>query len=154
LASTAATHFDQGDQAAKNPIDRAGCRPDFAILCYPVISFTADCTHQGSKRNLLGERPDAKLVESLSNEKQVTKDTPPTFLMHTGDDAGVPVENSLLFYAALRKAGVPAEMHIYEHGRHGLGLAVGVASVSSWPDRCVDWMRGRDLLGKKTSKGE
>jgi acetyl esterase/lipase len=148
LASSAGTHFDAGKAASDDPIERASCRPDFLILCYPVISFTAPTTHQGSKKNLLGENPDPKLVESMSSELQVTPDTPPTFLWHTDADSGVPPENSVLFYLALRKAKVPAELHIFEKGKHGLGLAAGVPAVSSWPDRAIDWMRGRGLLEK------
>jgi len=109
LASTAGTHFD------------AGSRPDFMILAYAVISFTTPFTHQGSKKNLIGDNPDPKLAESLSNELQVTAQTPPTFLFHTTTDKTVPVENSVLFYMALRKAGVPAEMHLYANGPHGTG---------------------------------
>ncbi len=123
LASTVATHFDAGDPKSDDPIERESCRPDFAILCYPVISMTEPFGHSGSKRNLLGPNPDPKLAENLSNEKQVTADTPPTFIFHTGADTGVPVENSLAFYQALRKAKVPAEMHIYQEGPHGVGLA-------------------------------
>ena len=149
LASSAGTHFDQGKIAAVDPIERVGCRPDFLILCYPVISLTTPFTHQGSKQNLLGENPDPKLVESLSSELQVTPETPPTFLFHTDADAGVAAENSVLFYLALRKAKVPAEMHLYEKGPHGVGLARNLPGVSSWPDRCVDWMRGRGLLEPK-----
>jgi acetyl esterase/lipase len=145
LASTAGTHFDPGDAGAADPIDRAGSRPDFLVLCYPVISF-GTFAHQGSKRNLLGENPDPKLVESLSNETQVTAQTPPTFLFHTTTDATVPVENSVMFYAALRKAGVPAELHIYERGPHGVGLAQTDEALSSWPARLADWLRGRGLL--------
>jgi acetyl esterase/lipase len=148
LASTAATHFDLGHPDAAHPIDRVSCRPDFAVLVYPVISFTSDFTHRGSKRNLLGESPDAQLVESLSNEKQVTKETPPTFLVHTNEDSGVPPENSVLFYLALRKAGVPAELHIYEKGRHGLGLGGGDPAFSAWPAHCITWLRVRGLLSK------
>lgn len=146
LASTAATHFDKGNFSASDPIDRQGSRPDFAILGYPVISFTTDYTHQGSKRNLLGENPDPKLVELLSNELQVTAETPPTFLFHTNEDAGVPPENSVLFYLALRKAGVPAELHIYERGRHGAGLAPTDKVLSSWPARLADWLYSRGYL--------
>ncbi len=142
LASSAGTHFDQGKPDADDPIDRVSCRPDFMILCYPVISLTTPYTHQGSKKNLLGENPDEKLVESMSSELQVTPDTPPTFLFHTNADTGVPSENSVLFYLALRKAGVPAELHIYEKGRHGVGLAPELPALKSWPDRCIDWMRG------------
>jgi dipeptidyl aminopeptidase/acylaminoacyl peptidase len=115
------------------------------ILCYPVISF-GEFAHQGSRRNLLGENPDPKLVESLSNETQVTPLTPPTFLFHTTNDATVPVENSVMFYAALRKAGVPAELHIYERGPHGVGLAPTDEALSTWPARLADWLRVRGLL--------
>jgi acetyl esterase/lipase len=150
LASTAITHLDAGDPKAADPIDKASCRPDFAILLYPVISFTAPCTHRGSMNNLLGEKvKDAKLVESLSNELQVTKKTPPTFLMHAGGDRGVPAENSVLFYLAMRKAGVPGELHIYEKGGHGFGLAPKDPVLGTWPDRCADWMRVRGILKKK-----
>jgi acetyl esterase/lipase len=146
LASSAGTHFDAGKPDASDPIERVGCRPDFLVLCYPVISFTTPYTHEGSKKNLLGEHPDAKLVESMSSELAVTPDTPPTFLFHTNEDTGVPPENSVLFYLALRKAKVPAEMHIYEKGRHGLGLAPDFPAVKSWPERCIEWLRGRGLL--------
>jgi acetyl esterase/lipase len=146
LASSVGTHFDKGNPSAKDPIDQMSCRPDFMILCYPVISFTTAYTHQGSKNNLLGKEPDPKLVESLSNENQVTADTPPTFLFHTSEDTGVPPENSVLFYLALRRANVPAEMHIYEKGPHGVGLAKKLPGVNSWPDRCIQWLESRGVL--------
>jgi acetyl esterase/lipase len=146
LASTAATHFDGGNPGAADPIDRLGSRPDFAVLCYPVISFTTPYVHRGSMRALLGESPDPKLVENLSNELQVTAQTPPTFLFHTNTDTVVPAENSILFYMALRKAGVPAEIHVYENGPHGVGLAQTDEALSSWPARLADWLRGRGLL--------
>jgi acetyl esterase/lipase len=149
LASSAGTHFDAGKLKATDPIDRVSCRPDFLILCYPVVSFTAPFTHAGSRKNLLGEDPDAKLVESFSNELQVTPQTPPAFLWHTDADSGVPPQNSVLFYLALKKAKVPAELHIYEQGRHGLGLADGAIGAESWPEQCLAWMRGRGLLGKE-----
>lgn len=147
LASTAGTHFDAGDPQAADPIDRPSSRPDFLVLCYPVISFTTPYTHKGSLRNLLGTDPDPQLVESLSNELQVTPETPPTFLFHTTADTGVPPENSVLFYLALRKAGVPTEMHLYEKGRHGVGLAQSDPILRSWPDRLEGWFRTRGLLG-------
>jgi acetyl esterase/lipase len=149
LASSAGTHFQNRYSDIKDSIDQVSCRPDFMILIYPVISFTEWCTHKGSMRNLLGNNPEKELVENLSNEKQVTPDTPPTFLVHGNDDKGVPPENSILFYLALRKAKVPAEMHIYENGKHGFGLGKEYGAVSSWPVRCEDWMRGRGLLNKK-----
>ena len=149
LASSAGTHFQNRYNEPKDSIDNVSCRPDFMILIYPVISFTEWCTHKGSMRNLLGDNPEKELVENLSNEKQVTPQTPPTFLVHGNDDKGVPPENSIYFYLALRKAKVPAEMHIYENGRHGFGLGQNHGAVSSWPVRCVDWMKGRGLLDKK-----
>jgi len=145
LAATAGTHFDPVNTAATDPIDHAPSRPDFLILCYPVISFQ-NYVHQGSKRNLLGENADPKLVELLSNETQVTAQTPPTFLFHTNADTGVPPENSMLFYMALRKAGVPAEIHIYERGPHGVGLAQTDQALSTWSSRLADWLRVRGLL--------
>lgn len=149
LASTAATHFDLGRFGAVDRIDAASCRPDFAILCYPVIAFDEPYTHRGSQRNLLGDDADAKLVKSLSNEKQVTSQTPPTFLWHTTEDKAVPPENSVMFYLALKRAGVPAELHIYEKGRHGLGLAKSTPGTSSWPLVCQEWMRGRGLFSEQ-----
>ena len=145
LTSSAGTHFDAGKSDAADAIDRQSSRPDFLVLGYPVISFTQN-VHQGSKRALLGDNTDPKLVENLSNELQVTAQTPPTFLFHTSNDQTVPVENSVMFYLALRKAGVPAEMHIYENGPHGVGLAPTDEALSSWPARLADWMRGRGLL--------
>jgi dipeptidyl aminopeptidase/acylaminoacyl peptidase len=118
------------------------------ILMYPVISFTEWYTHKGSRANLLGRNPDKDLMESFSNEKQVTRETPPTFLVHADDDKVVPSENSVAFYLALRKAGVPAEMHIYEKGGHGFGPGIGKGVCSSWMARCADWMKGRGLLDK------
>ena len=146
LASTAATHFDPGNPGATDAIDRVSSRPDFAVLAYAVISFTTPYLHRGSRDNLLGPNPDPKLVESLSNELQVTAATPPTFLFHTSTDPVVPVENSVLFYLALRKAGVPAEMHIYDQGPHGVGLATTDEALSTWPARLADWLRVRGLL--------
>ncbi len=154
LASTAGTHFHKGRADAKDPIDRVSCRPDFMVLIYPVVSLTDWYAHSGSRRNLLGNNPDEKLVEHLSNEKLVTPETPPTFLIHTYEDKGVPAENSIYFYLALRKAKVPSEMHIYQKGRHGFGLGQKHGPVSSWPLRCAEWMRGLGLLDKKSSEGK
>jgi acetyl esterase/lipase len=148
LAAMAATHFDEGKASAADAIDRTSSRPDFLVLAYPVISCTAPFSHAWSCKQLLGDHPDPKLAELVSNEKQVTPKTPPTFLFHTDDDDGVSPENSLAFYTALRKAGVPAELHIYEHGRHGVGLALDDPVLSSWPKRLADWFRVRGLLPK------
>jgi acetyl esterase/lipase len=150
LASTIATHFDDGKSDADDPIERASCRPDFAILAYPVITFLPPHAHMGSRKNLLGDRADdEKLVESLCNDKQVTEKTPPTFLFHTNQDNGVVPENSILFYLALRKAKVPAELHIYEKGPHGVGLAPKDEVLTTWKERLADWLKGRGLLEKK-----
>jgi acetyl esterase/lipase len=154
LASTAGTHFHTGKPDAKDPIDRVSCRPDFMVLVYPVISMIEWYAHSGSRRNLLGNKPDEKLVENLSNERQVTPETPPTFLVHTYEDRGVPAENSIYFYLALRKAKVPAEMHLYQKGPHGFGLGQNYGAVSTWPQRCADWMRGLGLLDKKNSQSK
>jgi len=141
LASTLSTHFDHGDPASPDPVERVSCRPDFSILMYPVISFTGEFTHSGSRTALLGEDPDPSLVKYFSNELQVTDDTPPAILIHSGDDRGVPVENSIVYYEALRAHQVPAELHIYPYGGHGYSLAVGKGHLSTWPDRVVQWIR-------------
>ncbi|MBI2685840.1 MAG: alpha/beta hydrolase [Acidobacteria bacterium] len=144
LSASAATHFDSGKPSSDDIIEHASSRPDFAVLAYPVITFTEEAyVHKGSRRNLLGENPDPKLVENLSNERAVTKETPPCFLFHTDADTGVPPENSVLFYLALRKHGVPAELHIYEKGPHGVGLAWSDIALSTWPARLADWLRNR-----------
>jgi acetyl esterase/lipase len=140
LASTAATHFAHFDSEA-DPIDRQSDRPDFAILSYPVISMLEPYVHLGSRRNLLGDKPDPALVQLLSNELQVTAQTPPTFLFHTTEDQVVPVENSVNFYLALKKAGVPVEMHIYQKGRHGVGLAAADPILCTWPDHLAAWLQ-------------
>jgi len=152
LASTAATHFDAGDPAAADPIQRAGSRPDFAVLCYAVIAFDEPYTHRGSQQNLLGKDADPALVRSLSNEKQVTAQTPPTFLFHTDEDKGVPPENSVEFYLALRRAGVPGELHVFQKGQHGIGLGLSVPGTSAWPKLCEAWMRNRGLLPATAEK--
>lgn len=146
LASTAATHFDDGDADAADPTERVGCRPDFAVLCYAVIAFGEPYTHYGSQRNLLGGDAGDELIRQFSNEKQVTADTPPTFLWHTYEDTGVPAENSIYFYLACRKHKVPAEMHLFEKGRHGVGLGKGITGTADWSNRCADWMKVRGLL--------
>jgi acetyl esterase/lipase len=145
LAATAGTHFDAGKPDAADAIERASSRPDFLVLAYPVISFDPAITHAGSVRNLLGEKPDPALIEELSNDLRVTSDTPPTFLFHTNADTGVVAENSVRFYLALRRAKVPAELHIFENGPHGVGLALGDPALSAWPTLLTTWLRGRGL---------
>jgi len=146
LASTAGTHFDGGDPQAADPIDRESSRPDFMILAYPVISLDTGYTHRGSRDNLLGPDPAPELLENLSNHKQVTGDTPPAFLFHTDEDEVVPAENSVIFYLALRKAKVPAEIHIFRRGNHGVGLAPGDSILSIWPLLLQAWLRTNGLL--------
>ncbi|MFK8113038.1 MAG: alpha/beta hydrolase [Rubripirellula sp.] len=141
LCSTVSTHFSDGVADAEDPIARVSSRPDFAILCYPVISLGKPHTHKGSQRNLLGENPDVKLIEFLSNELQVSERTPPTFLFHTVEDKAVPIENAIEYFSACRGHGVPIEMHVFPNGRHGLGLAKDTPGASVWPDLCADWLR-------------
>jgi acetyl esterase/lipase len=148
LVSTLGTHFDAVDAKAADLIDQASSRPDFMILIYPVITMTEDFGHAGSKKNLLGENPDPALARSLSSEHQVKNDSPPAFLIHTSGDKGVPPQNSLVFYDALQRAGVPAELHIYQNGGHGFGLGRDIPGTRDWPERCREWMAGRGLLGK------
>lgn len=142
LASTLLTHFDAGQPDAADPVERQSSRPDLGILCYAVITM-GQYTHEGSKRNLLGNSPSPALVELLSNEKQVTKDTPPCFIWHTWEDGAVPVENSLQFAEALRKAGVPFALHIYQKGGHGMGLAdkPPFAHPHPWAADCLFWLK-------------
>lgn len=142
LASTAGTHF------TKAVIDNPGnvnLRPDFMILLYPVISF-GEMAHKGSKDNLIGQSPSANMIDLYSNEKQVTANTPITFLVQAQDDKTVPVQNSLMFYDALVKNKIKAEMHIYTAGGHGFGLN-NPTSKQHWFDWCRDWMDANKLLG-------
>jgi acetyl esterase/lipase len=141
LASSASTHFDAGTPDAADPIDRVSSRPDFAVLAYPVISFVEPWTHQGSKTNLLGEHPDPALARSLSSDTQVTASTPPTFIYHTNADTVVPVENAVAYFQALRKAGVPAEMHLFRNGPHGTGLGQQDPALAEWPRLLANWLR-------------
>jgi len=145
LASSAATHFDSGNAKSTDAVEKVSCRPDFAILCYPVIAFDQPYTHKGSQKNLLGENASPDLVKSMSSELQVTKETPPTFLWHTSEDTGVPPENSIVFYLALAKVKVPAELHVFEKGRHGVGLGKGINGTEGWSAACVSWLKGRGM---------
>ena len=131
LASTAVTHYDAGKPDVEDPIERVSSRPDLGILCYAVISMGPN-THGGSKNNLLGKEPSEELVKLLSNELQVTKETPPCFLWHTWEDKGVKVENSLEFAAALQRAGVPFDLHVYQKGGHGIGLGTRELDPAKW----------------------
>jgi acetyl esterase/lipase len=141
LVSTVATHFDAGKKGSSDEIERQSSRPDFLILGYPVISLTTEYTHRFSREMVLGKELDPELARYLSSELQVTSLTPPTFLFHTNADDGVPAENSLLFFMALRKAGVPAELHVYQNGKHGVGLLPADPVLASWADRLHDWLK-------------
>jgi len=145
LASTLATHFDAGNASAAEAVERESSRPDLAILCYPVISLV-EFAHAGSRRNLLGESPPPDLVRFLSSELQVTKDTPPTFLWHTVEDKAVPVENSFMFASALRRAGVPFALHVYEQGAHGLGLGREGRPAPPWGGQLLYWLKERKFV--------
>ncbi|MCA9130911.1 MAG: alpha/beta hydrolase [Planctomycetales bacterium] len=141
LCTTVLTHFDAGNPESEDAIDRQSCRPDFGIVCYAVIALGEDFTHRGSQRNLLGDSPSQELIDSLSNEKQVTSETPPCFVWHTAEDKVVAAENSLRFYSALVKAGSPSELHIFPHGRHGIGLAKDFPGADAWPNLAETWLK-------------
>ena len=144
LASTLVTHFNAGKPDATDPVERESSRPDLGILCYPVISLV-EFPHVGSRRNLLGDNPTPDLVRHLSNELQVTKDTPPCFIWHTVEDKTVPVENALLFASALRRAGVPFSLHIYEKGAHGLGFGRSGREAPPWAEQLRHWFTERNF---------
>ncbi len=148
LCSTVSTHFLDATSTGKDPVARVSSRPDFSILCYPVIAFGKPYTHHGSQQNLIGPKPDPKLVEELSNERQVTNDTPPTFIFHTAEDTVVPVQNSLQYYLALQRNGVPSELHVFPKGRHGVGLARQLPGASQWPELCRQWLSRLGMLSK------
>jgi acetyl esterase/lipase len=148
LTTTVLTHFDKGQAEADDPVERESCRPDFGIVCYAVIALGEDFTHRGSQRNLLGADASDELIRSLSNEKQVTSDTPPCFVWHTAEDQAVPAENSLRFYSALVRAGVPAELHVFPEGRHGIGLGADIPGASSWPRLCRAWLTRLGIVGE------
>jgi acetyl esterase/lipase len=141
LAACAATLYDHPDGRTGNALDVVSARPDFVVLLYPVILMDGPFVHRGSRTNLLGANPSPERIQLLSVERQVTKDTPPVFLVHTADDKSVPLENSIAFYLALRQAGVPAELHLFKQGPHGFGLRQGLGPTSGWPKICEEWMR-------------
>ena len=140
LAASAATHFDAGDPASPDAVERESCRPDFAILAYAVIAFGEDFTHKGSQELLLGKGAPPALVAEMSAEKQVAPGTPPCFIFHTDADTLVPAENSVAMYLALRRSGVPAELHIFKDGPHGVGLAAGKTGAEQWPRLLAAWL--------------
>ena len=141
LTSTVLTHFDRGMKQPHDEVDQQSCRPDFGVVCYAVVALGETFTHQGSQRNLLGSDPTPEMIEELSNEKQVTADTPPCFVWHTAEDSAVPVENGIQFYSALVAAKVPSELHVFPYGRHGIGLANDFPGAAQWPLLCEDWLK-------------
>ncbi len=146
LASTAETHFNDQVYDARDEIESASARPDFAVLVYPVVSMAEPYTHRGSVQNLLGRNPSQEMLDKMSGEKNVTAQTPPTFLVATWEDTAVPAENSIYFYLALRKAKVPAEMHVFLKGPHGFGLGASIPGTNAWPGLCAKWMEVMGLL--------
>ena len=146
LAASSGTLFDAPEGRTGAAMDAVSARPDFLILVYPVIQLNSPVAHVGSRQALIGLSPAPGLADALSLDARVTKNTPPAFLVHGGTDTGVPPENSLAFFAALRRAGVPAEIHVYEKGGHGFGLRPGQGPVSDWPARCAEWLTVRGLL--------
>ncbi len=146
LAASASTLFNHPAGRAGDALDAVSARPDFAILMYPVISMEPPVAHMGSREALLGARPPAALVQLMSLEKQVSAATPPTLLFHSQDDGAVPVDNSILYFQALTRAKVPAEMIIYEHGGHGMAMSRGNGTASNWPQRAEEWLRARKLV--------
>jgi len=147
LVSTLDTHFDAGNSQAADPVDKQSCRPDFTVLVYAVISMKDGVTHPGSKQNLLGPNPDPALVASLSNETQVTPQTPPTLFIHAADDDAVPIENSRLMLAALQKAGVPSALQEYSQGGHGFGYGNKPDnSPPGWLAKARDWLKTQGFM--------
>jgi acetyl esterase/lipase len=149
LSSTLITHFDAGNPRAKDPVDQQSCRPEYGVLVYPVISMIADFTHIGSRDNLLGPNPEPALVKNLSNETQVTPQTPPTLLVHAADDEGVPIAHSRLMLAALQKAGVHSKLHEYPVGGHGFGHGPNEWNNNEpegWLDRVYDWIKAQGFM--------
>ncbi len=146
VAASAGTLFDAPEGKTGHPLDAISGRPDFLMLLYPVITMDGPATHAGSRKNLLGTSPSPALVQRMSVEKQVSEKTPPTFLVHTQVDETVTVENSILFYQALTKHRVPAEMHLFEQGAHGIGMKKGLGPTSNWPHRAEEWLRDRKLI--------
>ena len=155
LAATAGTMFDPGEASAADVVDRQVSRPDFLVLGYPVITMQDPEAHGGSRQHLLGDDPSPEMERLLSVDRQVTGTTPPTFLFSTTDDKVVPVMNSVMFYTALVRVGVPAEMHLFAHGDHGFGLAMGNPELELWPELMLRWMQSRGFAGPdRTEKGK
>lgn len=148
LASTLGTQFDEGNSQSDDPIEKQSSRPDLMVLIYPAISFTADFVKQPAGGMLLGNNAPPELLDLLSTEKHVTSKTPPAFLLHTAEDR---CEHSLVFALAMKKAGVPVELHLYERGKHGFGMGTKDSILKSWPDRCATWLGVHGFLAKETA---
>jgi acetyl esterase/lipase len=146
LAASAGTLFEEADGRTGAAMDAVSARPDFMVLVYPVIRLIGPDAHTGSGKSLLGANATPEMLERYSLDSRVTKNTPPAFLVHGGTDKAVPPENSVLFYLALRRAGVPAEMHLYREGAHGIGLRPGNGPMSDWPKRCAEWLAAKGLI--------
>ena len=151
LAASAGTLFDAGNAASTDPVEQQSSRPDFLVLSYPVITMQDPYVHKGSRLYLLGDAPTQEQMDGMSPEMHVTAQTPPTFLFTTTDDHTVPVLNSVMFYTALIKAGVPAEMHIFQHGGHGSGLAPANPQLQPWTEMLIKWMRERGYAAAATT---
>jgi acetyl esterase/lipase len=147
LASSVSVHHDAGHPNSKDPIERQSCRPDYSILCYAVIAFNQPFTHRGSQHNLLGKNAANSLVNEMSSERQIDKTTPPAFLWHTSNDGVVPPQNAISYYMALLEHKVPCEIHIFENGRHGIGLGKGMAA-EQWSELCKRWLIERSVLSQ------
>lgn len=145
LASTAGTRFDTGKPDSNDPIEKYSCRPDFMLLLYPVITFSEEFGHNGSRTNLIGSGNKRDLVEKYSNELHVTAQTPPTFFILADDDYGVPPHNSIEFYLALKKFKIPAEMHIFKSGGHGFGINKTNHPIDQWPNLFAQWMKAQGI---------
>lgn len=152
LAASASTLWDHPDGRTGAALDSTSARPDFAVLVYPVITMADPAAHAGSRRALLGDAPSAALLAQMSTELQVTAATPPTLLLHTQGDKTVPVQNSLMYFDALTRAGVPAELYVFEQGGHGIGMRDGLGNASAWPRRAEDWLRQRGLLTREAGR--
>jgi acetyl esterase/lipase len=148
VAASAGTLYDAPEGKTGAALDSVSGRPDFMLLLYPVITMQDPYVHAGSRLNLIGAHPDQALMDHLSPERQVTKDTPPAFLVSTEEDKTVPFQNTVMFFEALKRAGVPAEMHVFEKGPHGFGMRKDLGATSEWPDRCADWLRLHHFLPK------
>ena len=146
LAATLSTHYNEKVYESD---DSTSARPDFSLLIYSVISMDSTITHMGSRQSLLGNSPTHELVKHFSNELQITGKTPPSFMVHSMDDDVVPIQNSIRYVLALKEHGIPCELHIYEHGGHGYGLASWGGTNSAWPEACRTWLEVNGFLSKK-----